>query len=300
MAFETVLFHLSIIGVVIWAIQLVAPGFVYQLVKTLEFSKPYAEGDNVLANMLVYTLVNQDYGNSDFNLVMRNAGFAWEPGAFASMICLALYCNILRTNLRIKGNRSLLVFLVALFSTQSTTGFMIFLVMLLIWMFFSRKFMLMPIVAPAIIAMFDLSFVRDKLFSEYDSLQTADYSKVSSGSFGRMYSFLIDFEEFLRHPILGLGGFQNGTWYKLQGYEFSTISGIGHLLAYYGAIMSALFFYLLFKSCKCIKVLFNTSNAYLLFVAVVGMMISYNLWDHPIYIAFWMFGLFCPVNNKSI
>lgn len=290
--FETILFHLSIIGVVLWAIQLVAPNMIVQLVKTFEFSKPYTENGNVLANMIVYTLVNQDYGSTDFNLFNRNAGFAWEPGAFASMICLALFCNVLRTNLKFKGNTSLWVFLIALFSTQSTTGFMVFMVMLALWTIVNKKFVAIPIVIPAIIAMAGLSFVNDKFLSEYDSLQTADYSTRLSGSFGRMYSFQLDFEEFLRHPILGLGGYQNGTWYKLQGYEFSTISGIGHLLAYYGAIMTILFFCMLIKSCVRIKEFFNTNNAYLLLVAIVGIMISYSLWETPLYIAFWMFGFF--------
>ncbi len=292
--FETILFHLSIVGLVLWLIQIVSPGFVTQLVKTFEFSKPYAEDDNVLANMIVYTLVNADYGNADFSLLIRNAGFTWEPGAFASMICLGIFCNSLRTNFKLRKNYSLWVFFAALFSTQSTTGFMIFLVMLAIWMILNREFILMPIAVPLFIALFEMSFVRDKMMNEYEGLQTADYSRATSGSFGRMYSFQLDFEEFLRHPILGLGGYQNGTWYKLQGYDFSTISGIGHLLAYYGAIMTIVFFAMLFKSCKRIKDLFNSSNAYLLLVAMVGMMISYSLWTHPLYIAFWMFGLFGP------
>ena len=152
----------------------------------------------------------------------------------------------------------------------------------------------MPVAIPLFLSLFGLSFVRDKLMSEYEGLQTADYSKASGGSFGRMYSFQLDFEEFLRHPILGLGGYQNGTWYKLQGYDFSTISGIGHLLAYYGAIMTIFFFVMLFKSCKKIKVIFSSNNGYLLLIAIVGMMISYNLWEHPLYIAFWMFGVFNP------
>ncbi len=293
-AFETVLYHLCIIGIALWGLQILFPGFVTQLVNFLEFSEPYAEDDNVLANMIVYTLTNADYGNNEFSILTRNAGFAWEPGAFASMICLALFCNILRTNLRIKNNRSIWVFLAALFSTQSTTGFMIFLVMLSAWMINNKKFILLPLAIPAIIALFGLSFVQDKLINEYEGLQMEDYSEVTSGSFGRMYSFILDYQEFLRHPIWGLGGFQNGTWYKLQGYEFSTISGIGHLLAYYGAIMSLVFFFMLFKSCKKIKELFDSNNAYLLLIAVVGMMISYSLWSHPLYIAFWMFGVFCP------
>ena len=293
-AFETVLFHLSIIGVVLWTIQLVAPNIIAQLVKTFEFSKPYTEDGNVLANMIVYTLVNQDYGFSDFDLFARNAGFAWEPGAFASMICLAIFCNILRTNLSLKRNVSLWVFFVALFSTQSTTGFMIFMVMLAVWAIVNKKYIAIPLVIPAIIVLANLSFVNDKLLSEYEGLQNADFSGRSSGSFGRMYSFQLDFEEFLRHPILGLGGYQNGTWYKLQGYDFATISGIGHLLAYYGAIMTILFFYLLVRSCIKIKELFQTNNSFLLLVTIVGMMISYSLWGHPLYIAFWMFCVFCP------
>jgi hypothetical protein len=289
---ETVLCHLSVIALLFWVLYLITPSTVETIVRIFEFSRSYTEEGNVLANMVVFTLPNMEYSVQDFQLLARNPGFAWEPGAFACMICLGIFCNSLRTNFRLKGNRELWVFILALISTQSTTGLMIFIIMLLLWLLLNKKFKATLAAIPFLLLLFSMPFVRDKMASEIDSLNAMDYTKVNSGSFGRFYSFQLDYQEFLRHPILGLGGYSEGTLYKQMGYEFATISGIGHLLAYYGAIMTLLFFYLLFRSCHLIKLLTGTNNAYLLIVTVIGMMISYSIWTHPLYIAFWMFGVF--------
>ena len=119
-----------------------------------------------------------------------------------------------------------------------------------------------------------------------------------SGSVGRLFSLQLNFEEFLRHPIIGLGGYAEGTWLALHGYDIATISGIGHMLVYFGAVMTALFLVLLFKACKYIKEKTNSSNSWILFVVILGMMVSYNLWKQPLYIAFWMFGIYACDNIK--
>ena len=73
-----------------------------------------------------------------------------------------------------------------------------------------------------------MPFVKEKLFEEIENLQYADIELIS-GALGRLYSFQLNFEEFLRHPIIGLGGYTEGTWLAQHNYDVATISGIGNM-----------------------------------------------------------------------
>lgn len=300
---ETVLLHLSMIALLIWVIELIFPSAVVFLVKTFEFSKPYAEDSNVAANMIFYTL-SSDYGSAtvaDFIIFSkRNPGFAWEPGAFASIICLGIFCNVLRTNMRLRHNGALWGFFAALLSSQSTTGFITLIMMLGIWLIANKKYKWGFVIIPIAIAMFSFPFVRDKLFAELNNLQYNDYTQSSGGAFNRTYSLVLDFQEFLRHPLLGLGGWTGGTWYAQQGYEFALISGIGYMLSQYGAVISLLFIILLIYSAQIIKNDIGSNNSFILIAVILGMMYSYNLWMTPLYIAFWMYGVYSPIIKETV
>lgn len=290
---ETVLYHLCIISLACWFLDLISPDLMVRIVQTFEFSRPYGseEKTNVLANMIFYTINTERGSGKDFWFFMRNAGFAWEPGAYACFACLGIFCNMLRTNFKLRNNKSFWVFLLALLSSQSTTGFLIFLVTLVLWLIINKKYLYLLLLMPVIVVAFNLPFVRNKLFEEINNLQYID-ARNASGAIGRLYSLQLNFEEFLRHPIIGLGGYAEGTWLAQQGYEVTTISGIGHMLVYFGAIMTALFLYLLVKSSKVIQKVMKSNNAWILIVVIIGMMVSYNIWRQPIYIAFWMFGVY--------
>lgn len=293
--FETLIYHLSIISFVFWIIDIIAPSTLNSIASVLHFSTAHGgEKSNVAYNLIFYTLGSHEE-LSDYVFIKRNAGFAWEPGAFASYICMAILCNSFRTDFKIKNNIPLIIFLIALFSTQSTTGTIILLAMVASWLIIKRKFWYALILVPIGIYIFQLPFVQEKLLNEYGNLEIFNLAYMSDDdtyALGRMASFLLDWEEFLRHPILGLGGWTGGTWLAQFGYDnVSTISGIGGMLAMYGAIMTSLFLYLMYKSARLIAKTMS-SNGYLMFVAIIGMTISYEMWQHPIYICFWMFGVF--------
>lgn len=295
---ESVLCPLCAISLICWIIHILNPELIKSIVKTFEFSRPYAEEGNVVANMLFYTITVGD--PDDFMFFVRNAGFAWEPGAFASIICFGIFCNLLRTNFRFYRNFTLWLFLLTLLSAQSTTGGITLILMAGIWMVANRKYCWGIILIPAALGLLSLPFIGGKFSEEIRTLDAMDYTNtyVDGGNFNRSYSLVLDFQEFLRHPILGLGGWTKGTWYVQQGYEFNTVSGIGELLSQYGAIITLLFIYMLVKSCKYIKDVTGSSSAYVLIGAMLGMMYSYSLWQHPFFIAFWMFGVYAVDLNE--
>lgn len=301
--YETIIYHLSIISLLFWGVYLVAPSTVEQIVDMFQFSTSYST-DVHSKNMIVYTLMDTERQQmSEFVSLPRNSGFAWEPGAFACFICFAIFCNIIRTGFTLRKNWSILVLFVALLATSSTTGYMILIAILIFWIISNRKLAHMLYIIPIAIILFQQPFVRDKMLEEYSSvgdMNLALYDEETMHALGRFASFQLDWNEFLRHPVLGIGGYSKGTFLMQQGYDnIATISGIGKLLSRYGAIMAFIFILLLVKAAKLINVLFKTNNGWLLIVVIIGSMISYDIWIQPAIMTFWMFGLWGVESKKN-
>ena len=301
---ETIIVQLSVISLFFWTIQVISPATMHWLVKTFEFSKPFAEEADLVGNIIFFTLTtNYDFFN-EFFLISRNAGFAWEPGAMACFVSIAIFCNFIRTNARIKGNWSLLILLITLFSTQSTTGIITVGIMALIWLLVNKKFGYAIAIIPILLYVFNLPFVGDKLMEEYNNLDMLNLDTMHDEmDLSRMQSLSVAWDEFLRHPILGLGGNMGGSWLQQHGYDVAIFSGIGELLARYGILITILFIGLLTQSILFINKQFSTRNGFLLYVVIIGTMFSFSIWNQPIFIVLWMYGVFAtystPINHTT-
>jgi hypothetical protein len=289
---ETVLFHLAIISIIGWLLLLIIPVPFTNFISSFSLA---AFNDNELyesANVLVYTVIlrglSGNYG--DWYSIIRNSGFAWEPGAFACYLCFGISFNILRTNFKLKNNSSLFVFLIALASTQSTTGYFIFLVILIVWLIYNRKFVWLVVLIPVFLIIMNLPFMEEKLMFKSSGFSQTSLSNAGiDETYDRITSIRIMWDEFLLNPILGYG-FSVPEFEKL---ELHTWSGIGRLLAQYGIFMSIAFFVLLIKSSRKIGNYFSSSLGYILVISMVGCMISYNqIWYQPFCVAIWLFCLF--------
>lgn len=296
-AYETILLYLSVVALILWSIQLIYPSAIYALVTTFAFSSPFSES-NTIANMIIYTLSTRYDTAGDFALLVRNSGFAWEPGAYASLVALAIFCNILRCGIKVRGNVSLIVLSLALLSTQSTTGIFILVLMLVGYFLINGQLKWSILALPLVLGLLALPFVYEKVMSEINDIATFNIDSLTYNdhySITRVQSFLLYLEDFKLHPILGLGGNAGGNFIFQQGYDnISLTSGLGELLSRYGIIMSSIFLYSIFKSGKCMNEAMSTKGGYLLVIPIIGMMASYSIWIQPIYISFWLYFLFTP------
>ena len=285
---ETILFHLAIVALICWVILLLIPGPFTSFLQY--FALPaFNDSDRFQsANVLFYTVIlsNITYGiNDQFYFLIRNSGFAWEPGAFACFMCLGICFNMLRTELKLKNNLPLVVFLLALASTQSTTGYSIFGVMLVIWLLLNKKIGWLVLLIPAFVFVFNLPFIGEKLDMKSEGFNEVTLENAKSGeAFDRILSFRIMLDEFLRHPIFGYGF----SIPEFELLELQTWSGIGRLLSQYGIIMTSIFFFSLFKSAKRIGLFLSSRYGVLLVLPILGSMISYMLWTQPFFISIWL------------
>lgn len=302
--YESILYYLTIIALICWFFHLLLPDIFIPFAHAVSFSSSLIENTDLDTTNIIFYTINDEYHLSiNTRLFLRNAGFAWEPGAFAVFLCFAIFCNGIRTGYRIKKNKSLLVFIVALVTTQSTTGFITLILMLFVWLIFKKKFALALIIIPLTLWVNSLPFMGEKIDDQQD--YASDFSVLNIDpryhyNVNRFVAFILYFEEFLRHPVLGLGGYDDGTWLRRNGYDnISLASGIGQMLAMYGAIMTLLYFLLVYQTIKRLRREVST-NGILLIFPLVGMLVSYLIWLLPLFITFAFWGLFSDSEERKI
>lgn len=299
--FETIIFHLSVIAIIMWLLYMAMPDGLMNICRKIQFSKSFESSVDVV-NIIVYTLLDFDQSGDEYYMFYRNSGFAFEPGAYACFLCFAIACNIIRNKgLKIKGNYPLLVFLLALFSTESTTGGISLIIILVLWVIAnlrtSRTYLYLLLLVPIVIWILNQGFVGDKLINEFDASQELSYTSANDSGASRMMSFRLYLEEFKARPLFGLAGDPN-TILESRGYQYSLHSGIGKLLAGYGIIMTILFSLLCALSNKLLNSI-QGKNGIVLLGALIGSMVSYSMWEYPVFFAFIMLGFFCFPKNQS-
>lgn len=300
--YEHVTYYLAIIGLLFWIIQIVLGGdtlFSYfSKIPSLDtFSYVSGNGLNAILYSVQPTSMSVQY---DF-LPPRNCGFAWEPGAFAVYLCLAIFINLFVIKSDARSNKHLWVFVIALLSTQSTTGYIISMVLLFYYLLnkkLSIMVLLLPLVVIIIITVFSLPFMSNKIlivFEQVSDVETMVINSIDSGSSyapGRFASFVIAFRDFINNPVLGLATVNQESWTYRSGASISPISGIGNLLAQYGII--GFFFFMVFtiKSSLLFAKQFNYKGKLLLFFLILLISVSYSVILLPLVMSFWIYQLF--------
>jgi len=285
--YEDILYYLCIIGVSFWIVVNLMPTTFIELLRNFEFSKQRPHS-NVDFNILVFTVGNYalvpDYiVNFGGIKIFRNAGYAWEPGVFASYINLAIFFNLIRNRFKLKSNKHLWVFLVALASTFSTTGYSLFILLVLFYLYnqdFVKVFWMAPIVAVLTMFIVMLPFMYEKISYGYQSIEELVYrsAKYNIPAYPqRFQSLQIDFIDFMNHPLIGYGGHFPAAWTAKLGADITTVSGIGELMAQFGIIGTLFVLISLWLSSKQIIKLFNVRGTIFPFLLVLLYSISYSV-----------------------
>ena len=309
--YEYLIFFLAIIGLVGWLIQIALRGdHLYFLLNKIPgialFS--YVSGDGINA---VFYSVQPAYSSMLYGFaVPRNCGYAWEPGAFAVYLCLAIFINLFCTDYDKNKKKRLWFLVLALLSTQSTTGYLIF--MLIILFYFLNKnlkivLLFLPFVTVALVYVATLPFMSKKVIDLIDETKNVDVLIERTigleGEFTpqRFTSFVITFKDFQNNPLFGLGPRREDSWTVKLYSNISAISGIGELLAGFGLTGFIFFIILSFRTSVLFSKTFNYKGKILLFLIIIFISISYSIIFLPLVMCFWMFQLFEPEDiNKQM
>ena len=303
--YENLLYYLAIIGLLLWGIQIMLGGDVlytfFSRVPSIEkFSYVSGNGLNTILYSVQPTSMSKQY---EF-LPPRNCGFAWEPGGFAVFLCLAIFINLFIFKKDKISKTRFWVLLIALISSQSTTGYAIFIIIILFY-YINRKqkviALLWPVILALIILIFSLPFMSDKIVSLASEAGAAQImvensiGKETSIAPQRFASFMIAIRDFIDNPILGLGGKADESWTFKIGANVSTITGIGNLLAQYGIVGFLFFIISAYKTSFFFSTTFKYRGRVLFLIIILFISVSYGIILLPLMMSFWLFRLFTPL-----
>lgn len=166
-------------------------------------------------------------------LIFRNSGMFWEPGAFAGYIVavLLLFANHPEQLFR-QYRRHFLILTLTLLTTTSTTGYVTYLFLLLCYILKGSKnklyaFLIIGFVAAAsVFAFMKLDFLGQKIQKEF---RATEGQKEEDINFSRFGSIIFDMQYILSNPVFG-NGLANQTRfrYHLDMYDEEDLSAFSN------------------------------------------------------------------------
>jgi len=287
--YEEIIFCLCLVALALWMMMNVFQLTFIEFLRNFEFYSQTDGGGNVDFNIIIFTV--NDYINTPDHIIntggislYRNAGFAWEPGAFAIYINIAIFFNLMRNKFQIKNNKYLWVFIPALAATFSTTGYSVFILLIFFYLYNQdavKMTLLIPFTVIITAIMFTLPFMRNKIIDklEYDTETILYYSAKYDQHYSpqRFQSLQIDVIDFLNNPLIGYGGHQEETWTNRKGAKISTASGIGEIMAQYGIAGIIFVLISLWKSSGQYMLLFDIRGRLFPIILILFISISYSL-----------------------
>lgn len=302
--YENIMVKLCFIALVLWGIAVIYPG-------SASFFRSFPQSNN--GNNLFYLFKWLDASIREENIVtngiLRNAGCSWEPGRFSIMILLAMYCNMVRVGIKFRGNMSGIILLLAMISTQSTTGYIgaIF----LYGIFAIKKFNLQYILAflifvvPVAYQLSKLDFMQEKIISQLDldselkkTNEVIDYVNKENrtneyvGSMARFPSMYFELINIQMDPLLGYGRNLGRSYFAQRiSANYALTGGLLKIFGQHGIPLGILLFIILFKSSVALGREFKVRKS-ALFILYIIMLTGYGFFTVPIFTAFWFYGFF--------
>lgn len=304
--YENILVLFCKIAIVGWLIAVLFPF-------TASFFRLFTE--TVYGNNVLYLFTWMDPAKAQLSLgIIRNAGCSWEPGRFAIMVTLAIFCNLCQNGVKFKNNKNIWWLLIALITTQSTTGY--FTVLIIYTLFLIKKidfkhiFMFLLILIPVTYGLMQLDFMGEKIkgkiinaqdVSRLDETFSWTASQFEDGEYvsvlDRFDAMVFEWLNFKSDPILGYSRNTEHSFFRQHiSNNFGLANGLVCILGMYGLFLGFYFFYLLFvSSVKFSMQSYEKKKAGLLLVLCLSA-ISYSILSVPVFTTFWFYGVF----NKNI
>ena len=282
--YEKIIYYLAFISLPLFVIQLINYKALFAVIGIVQNNIDFLNYRNDrFANLFFFTL--ESHGS-----VFRNSGFAWEPKGFANFLVLAILINVL--NQGFKFNKRLIVFLLALITTTSTTGYLITFFLIPMFYLYNSKIksslLMFFLLVPISLFVLSLDFGYEKIKreikgrDEYIELLEDD-REFESRSLGRFPSLMVDVKDFLKKPIIGYG-FNSDKRTQSAYTKLVRVNGFSDLLATFGAIGIIFFAYSYFKAFKSYISVFNYKGVFIILIIFFVIYFASTLTTHP----FWL------------
>jgi len=290
--YESILYKLAILSLILWVISVIVPNLMANLFRLFGNGTTISEG-----SAFVYTMMRLDMIRG---VLIRNAGFAWEPGRYSCFLCLAIFCNFLINGYTIKKNIHLWIFVLALFTTQSTTGAFTLIVLMILFVFNKQvhyRFSWIIFMIPMVYFLFNSDFGSKKLQRSIErSENTMEISNVAGQkgySLDRIESLVVEWNNFLHDPVMGYCEQRHSYFEKEVAHGFFFNNGTMHILAAYG-ILGFLYYICIYMSSRRMAQCFDDKVPFSFLLLFISISMSYNFHNIVLIMAFSFWGLFVP------
>lgn len=300
--YENILVFLCKIAIVGWLIAVLIPpsAALFRLFPETRY------GNNVL---YLFNWMDPLKGQIYFG-ILRNAGCSWEPGRFAIMLTLAIFCNLCQNGVRFKRNKNIWWLLAALITTLSTTGFFAAMVMYLV--FIIKKinlkyiFIALFVITPVVYGLWQLDLMGEKIMNRIENAK--DISRFDAqfdyysheeqegkylGSLDRFDAMAFEWLNFTHDPVLGYGrNFEHSYFYTEITTNYRLANGLMKIFSTFGIVLGLFFFYILYRSSVVIAGDSREKRKIGLVLLFCLSAISYPILSIPIFTSFWFYGFF--------
>lgn len=248
------------------------------------------------------------YGDMGMLGLVRNCGFAWEPGLFGSIIVMALYFNLAEREYQFMNNKSLYILLFGLFTTFSTTAYTAAFILFGLRLLFSLKtevtlnrMLAVLLLVGAIFASNRLPFMREKI-QEDVSMQSTVTDKKNAMKYikkegelitvQRTEGLVLDYMNYRANPTWGYGMDRTNSFvFKQISPLITTSNDITSFLARWGWVFTLLWVPIFLWNSYMLRknVLFDDNSFFLIFLVLS---VSYPLSMCALCMSFLLYHLF--------
>lgn len=305
--YEKIMVFFAVISLIVFFAVILVPD-IANVLKTISVEKQAGLWES---NILICGLAKID-PSAAILFPRRNLGFAWEPGRFAVLVVFALFINLIINNFNLKKNRNFWILFITLITTQSTTGYGCFLIVVLLF-FYNTKYkrFLIPVSVFIVVIFSSLSFLNEKIIStwywetnqkeNFDSQMLyyaqQDINYVPQRFEGMYYDIL----NFLHSPIWGYGADYKNSYVNTELFKGARIyasDGAIQIFASCGLLVGTLLYFLLLKSSVLLSNLYEYKGKWLFFMLFFLVNFSYNFWGITIFDAMIFISIFYAKQGK--
>jgi hypothetical protein len=300
--YEKYMVILSLISLIAWSLYLLMPNVISSIMTTFDVSN--SSQATIKANIFIFSLTNDELYLNEGYTISRNSGFSWEPGRYAAMLVFAIFFNLVRTRFSFKKNYGLVVLLIALFSTQSTTGISALLAILAIYLYNLRKtnhkYLLLLISVPLVVFLLNLPYMMNKINALSNTKVTRSKIETDLVYFDkktyvpqRFDGLAFEWMNIINDPILGYGFNEDDNFVrKTISSNIGLSNGVFKIIAKFGTLLGIIFYIILYLSSKKMSELFSYRGTIFFMLIYIILSVSYDFTTIPMYLSFLLFPLF--------
>ena len=192
-SFCNVIYYLTIYSLIIFILCIIFPslGGAFPLIG--RFHDTPASIHNALLSVIIY--------GSQFP---RNFGITWEPGAFALLLCVAVFCSVFC--FETINKKRMVVYILGIVSTFSTMGYIVLAAIFAAYLFMKSNKNIAFVLLLVLIAFgtFQIPFMQELTFGKLEGLFSAS-DNISETTTARLNAIVYPGMAFLHNPFIGVG-----------------------------------------------------------------------------------------------